>query len=139
MYTWVIVRNFFFIWYVFSILLFIISFYRPHCNENGCFSFVATYDEIQQVECKIEEICHDYPNDVKERIYQCLLKWLKRAGDKAFLDDIVSALEKDNMLSLAFKLEKDYPMLLQKNSNENSRFQGVQLNSSCWTMKLALR
>lgn len=91
----------------------------------------SKYDEIQAAERKIEEICHDYPNDVKEQIYQCLLKWLKRAGDNAFLDDISSALEKDNMLSLADELENEYPMLLLKKCNEKNCLQVRKLSSSC--------
>ncbi|CAC5401224.1 TNFRSF6B [Mytilus coruscus] len=91
----------------------------------------SKYDEIQAAERKIEEICHDYPNDVKEQIYQSLLKWLKRAGDNAFLDDISSALEKDNMLSLADELENEYPMLLLKKCNEKNCLQVRKLSSSC--------
>ncbi|XP_052102831.1 tumor necrosis factor receptor superfamily member 6-like [Mytilus californianus] len=91
----------------------------------------SKYDKIQVAERNIEEICHDYPNNVKEQIYQCLLKWFKRAGDNAFLDDISSALEKDNMLSLADELENEYPMLLLKKCNETKCLQVRKLSNSC--------
>lgn len=101
-------------------------------------SLVAKYNDIQAAERKIEEIIHDYPNDVKEQIYQCLLRWIKRAGDGAFIDDIVSALAKHSMLSLAAELGRKYPKLL-KGYNENNCQQGGQLSSSCWTIKLVIR
>ncbi|XP_071147356.1 tumor necrosis factor receptor superfamily member 6-like isoform X1 [Mytilus edulis] len=91
----------------------------------------SKYYETQVAERKIEEICHDYPNNVTEQIYQCLLKWLKRAGDEAFLNDVSSALEKDNMLSLADELENEYPMLLLKIKNEKNHSQVRHISSSC--------
>lgn len=77
-------------------------------------NLLSHHVEVTAAERKIKEICdHDFCKDgVVEHIYQCLLSW-SQLCDQPFLDEIISALEADNMLSLADELQKIFPSLLK--------------------------
>lgn len=64
----------------------------------------ARYYNTSEIENRLEEISCNFPDNVKEQIYQCLLLWQKRGGQEASLDQIIEALASENMTGLALEL-----------------------------------